>query len=152
MEEKKYEIQFKYSKEKMMYELKTNKGESVKALVEKFIQEHDVNFPLITEEDYKTMWAHRTKINGLKNELADARKKTIAVMISPIKNACMELEKMLEETSDKLTEKLEAFKPKEIKPKTTSIITIEYPIGSEEIKKVKTYLNRVKIAYKEEEK
>ena len=152
MEQKKYEIVFKYSKEQMRYELKTNEGESVKELVEKFIKAHDVNFPLITEEDYKTMWAHRTKINGLMKELAEARKKTIAVMINPIKNPCVELEKMLEEVSDKLTTKMDEFKPKAEKPKTTTIITIEYPIGSEEISKIKSYLNRVKIAYKEEEK
>ena len=147
----KEKIIFKYLVDERRYTLVSN-GKPVEEIVDEFIKQHDVNFPILNDQDYKTVWAHRTEINGLKNDLAEARKQTTAVVINPLKNACVPLEKKLEEVSNKLTEKMEQWKPRNEKPKTTTIITIEYPIGSEEIKKVKTYLNRVKIAYKEEEK
>lgn len=150
-EKKKDKIVFHYLQDERRYVLISN-GKPVEQIVDEFIKKHDVNIPILCEADHKTVWAHRTAINGLKNEIAEARKQTTAVVINPLKNACMPLEKKLEEVSDKLTAQMEEYKPKVEKPKTTSIITIEYPIGSEEIKKVKTYLNRVKIAYKEEEK
>ena len=74
------------------------------------------------------------------------------MVINPFVNACKPLEKALKEASLRLTERMLAYKPKVVAPATTSIITIEYPIGSEEIKKLKKYLKRVNIAYKEEEK
>lgn len=143
---------FNYLVDERRYALKTNSGELVENVVEKFIKEHDVDYEIKNEDEYKSVWAHRTAINNLKNDIASARKQTTAVVINPLANTCKPLEKRLEEVSDKLTEMLETYKPKEVKPKTTTIITIEYPIGSEEIKKVKTYLNRVKIAFNEEEK
>lgn len=143
---------FHYLKEERRYELITKSGEKVSDIVGKFVKEHDVDFPILNDADYKIMKSHRTAVNGLLDELESARKQTTAVVINPLLDACKPLEKMLKETSVKLKEKLDAYKPKEEKPKTTSVITIEYPIGSEEIKKVRTYLNRVKIAYKEEEK
>ena len=143
---------FHYLQDERRYELRTKSGELVSDLVAKFIKQHDKDFPLITEEDYKTLKGHRTEINGLLDEIETARKQTTAVVVNPLLNACKPLEKELKEVSARLKEKLDAFKPKEEKPKTTTIITIEYPIGSEEIKKVKTYLKRVKIAFKEEEK
>jgi len=147
----KEKITFHYLQDERRYTLVSN-GKPVEEIVDAFIEEHDVNFPILCEDDYKKVWAHRTAINGLKNDIADARKQTTAVVINPLKNACVPLEKKLEEISNKLTAQMEEYKPKEERAKTTTIITIEYPIGSEEIKKVKTYLNRVKIAYKEEEK
>ena len=147
----KEKITFHYLQDERRYTLISN-GKPVDELVDAFIKEHDVSFPISNDQDYKTVWAHRTEINGLKNDLAEARKQTTAVVINPLKNACVPLEKKLEEISNKLTALMEEYKPRESKPKTTTVITIEYPIGSDEIKKVKTYLNRVKIAYKEEEK
>ena len=151
MAKTKEKIIFHYLQDERRYTLISN-GKPVEEIVDAFIKLHDVDFPILSEEDYDAMWAHRTEINGLKNDIADARKQTTAVVINPLKNACVPLEKKLEEVSNKLTAKLEAFKPKENKPKTTSIITIEYPIGSEEINKIKSYLKREKITFKEEEK
>ena len=143
---------FHYLKEERRYELITKSGELVSDLVAKFIKQHEASdVVILNDADYKVVKDHRTEINGLLDEIESARKQTIAVVINPLVNACKPLEKSLKEASASLKEKLDAYKPKD-KPKTTSIITIEYPIGSEEISKVKTYLNRVKIAYKEEEK
>lgn len=143
---------FHYLEQERRYTLITKSGEKVETIVNEFIKKHDVNFPLLNESDYKKMWAHRTEINNLKNDIASARKQTTAVVVNPLLDACKPLERALDDVSDKLTERLNAFKPKEEKPKTTTIITIEYPIGSDEIEKVKTYLKRSKIAYKEENK
>ena len=143
---------FHYLKEERRYELITKSGELVSDLVAKFIKQHEAgDVVILNDADYKVVKDHRTEINGLLDEIESARKQTTAVVINPLVNACKPLEKSLKEASARLKEKLDAYKPKD-KPKTTSIITIEYPIGSEEISKVKTYLNRVKIAYKEEEK
>lgn len=147
----KEKIAFHYLQDERRYTLVSN-NRPVEEIVDEFIKLHDVDLPILTEADYKTMWAHRTEVNGLLKELAEARKQTIAVVINPLKNACVPLEKKLEEVSNKLTEKMEAYKPKKEKEKTTTIITIELPIGSEEIKKVKTLLNKAKITFKEEEK
>jgi len=143
---------FKYLPEERRYTLITGSDKTLEEVVVKFLEIHKVDFPLLTEADYKEMWGHRTAINGLLKDIADARKQTTAVVVNPLVDACKPLEKMLQEASDELTQKMLEYKPKVEKPKTTSVITIEYPIGSEEIKKVITYLNRVKIAYKEEEK
>lgn len=148
----KEKIIFKYLTDERRYTLITESGATLEDVVKKFLEIHKVDFPLNDEQDYKIMWAHRTEINGLLKDIADARKQTTAVVVNPLANACKPLEQMLKNASDELTAKMLAFKPKEEKPKTTSIITIAYPIGSEEIKKVKTYLNRAKITYKEEEK
>lgn len=143
---------FHYLEQERRYTLITKSGENVEKLVKKFIAKHNVNFPLLSKADYDNMWEHRTQINNLKNDIATARKQTTAVVINPLLDACRPLEKALEDVSDKLTERLVAFKPRAEKPKTKTIITIELPIESEETKKVKTYLKRSKIAYKEENK
>lgn len=96
------------------------------------------------------MWSHRTAINGLAKDIAEARKQTVAVMTNPLVNSCKPLEKRLQEISDELTAKMLEFKPKETKPKTTTIITIELPVDSEQIEKVKTYLKKLNVGYKEE--
>jgi len=147
----KEKITFHYLQDERRYTLVSN-DRPVEEIVDEFIKLHDVDFPILTEADYKTMWAHRTEVNGLLKELAEARKQTTAVVINPLKNACVPLEKKLEELSNKLTERMEQFKPKVEKPKTTTIITIELPIGSEEVNKVKDLLNNAKIAFKEEQK
>ena len=143
---------FHYLEKERRYTLLTKSGEKVEDVVAKFIKEHDVKFPLLSKADYDSMWEHRTQINNLKNDIATARKQTTAVVINPLLDACKPLEKALEDASDRLTERLVAFKPRAEKPKTTTIITIELPIDSECIAKVKTYLKRSKIAYKEENK
>lgn len=148
----KEKIIFQYLTDERRYQLITQSGAPLEEVIKKFLEIHNVDFPLLTEADYKIMWAHRTEINGLLKDLADARKQTTAVVINPLVDACKPLEKMLKQASDELTEKMLAFKPKEEKSKTTSVITIEYPIGSEEINKVEKYLNREKINFKKEEK
>ena len=141
---------FNYLVEQKRYELITQSGKPLSDVVSSFIKTHKVNLPILTEADYKTIWSHRTAINGLLKEITDARKQTCAVVVNPLLDACKPLEKMLQDASNELTEKMLAFKPKEGKPKTTTIITIELPIDSELVKKVKTYLKRSKIAYEEE--
>ena len=143
---------FNYLVDERRYELKTKSGQKVSEIVDEFIEKHDVKFPLLTDADYKDVWAHRTAINGLKNDISSARKQTCAVITNPLTDACLELEKKLQEVSDRLTEKLDEFKPREPKEKTKTIITIEYPIDSEEIAKVRTYLKKAHITYKEENK
>ena len=142
---------FHYLQDERRYELKTKSGELVSDIVAKFIQQHDVNVAINNDEDYKVVKNHRTEINGLLDEIESARKQTTAVVINPLINACKPLEKELKEASARLKDQLDAYKPKD-KPKTTTIITIEYPIGSEEINKVKDLLDREKIDYKLEEK
>lgn len=149
---KKDEIQFNYLADQRTYEIVSESGQPLTEIVDEFIKLHTPAIEINNEEDYKVVWAHRTEINGLLKAISDARKQTTAVVISPFVSACKPLEKKLQEVSDELTAKMLLFKPKETKPKTTTIITIELPIGSEQIEQVKTYLNKSKIAYKEEEK
>lgn len=143
---------FNYLKDERRYELITKSGLSVETLVDNFIAQHDVDFPLTCDEDYKLMWSHRTEINNLKKEIEDARKQTTAVVCNPLLNVCKPLEKKLAEVSDKLTQQMLVYKPKEEKPKTTSVIIIELPIDSDEVARVKALLDKEQIAYKEERK
>lgn len=143
---------FNYLVEQKRYELITQSGKPLSEVVNLFVKLHKVNLPILTESDYKNVWSHRTAINGLLKDITDARKQTCAVVVNPLLDACKPLEKILKDASDELTEKMLAFKPKDEKPKTTTIITIELPIDSELVNKVKTYLKRSKIAYEEENK
>ena len=143
---------FHYNKEKHTYDVLSESGRPLPEIVDECIATHKYDAEITDEQQYKIVWKHRTAVNNLKNDISGARKQTTAVCINPIKNACEPLELKLQELSDELTAKMLAFKPKEEKPKTTTIITIELPIDSENIEKVKNYLKRFKIAYKEEYK
>ena len=143
---------FHYDAERRTYEVYTESGKPLTEVVDEFIKTHRVESEVLSEEDYKIVWAHRTAINNLMKKISSARKQTTAVVINPLDNACKPLEKRLQEVSDELTAKMLAFKPKEKKPKETTIITIELPFGSDDVKRVKSSLKRLKIAYKEEEK
>jgi len=143
---------FHYNEKQRTYEVYTESGKPLTEVVDELIKTHRVESEVLSEEDYKTVWAHRTAINNLAKKISSARKQTTAVVINPLENACKPLEKRLQEVSDELTAKMLAFKPKEEKPKETTIITIELPIGSDDVKRVKSSLKRLKIAYKEEEK
>lgn len=149
---KKEKIVFHWLTEQRTYVLKTESGKSYDEIVDEYIKKYYLDFPITNDDELKEMRNHRTKINGLKNDIEDARKQTTAVVINPLVNACKPLVEKLQNAYDQMTARMDEYKPKEPKPKTTTIITIAYPIGSEEIKKVKTYLNRAKITYKEEEK
>jgi hypothetical protein len=143
---------FHYNREKNTYDVLSESGRPLPEIVDECIATHRYNAEITDEQQYKIAWKHRTAVNNLKNAISGARKQTSAVCIDPIKNACEPLENKLQELSDELTAKMVAFKPKEEKPKTTTIITIELPIESEQIARVKNYLKRFKIAYEEEYK
>lgn len=148
----KEKIIFNYLQDKRTYELRSGSGRLLTEIVDEFINEHKISDPIKTEDEYKIVWKHRTAINGLLKDISGARKQTCAVVVNPLIDACKTLETKLQEASNELTAKMVAFKPKEPTPLTTTTITISYPIGSDEIKKVKTYLKRVKIDFKEENK
>lgn len=146
---------FNYLEPERRYELINDKGEKVSDIVEEFIKKHDVNIPLLTDEDVSAYRKHRAEISNLKEEIADARKKTTAIMVNPLLDACKPLERRLDEVWKKMGQNIADFKkgaPVEEKQPTKVIITIELPIESDEAKKVRTYLKKSKIAYKEENK
>ena len=145
-------IIFNWLEPERKYDITTASGKKVSEIVDEYIEKHDVHIALLTDDDYKTLWKHRTEINGLKNDIASARKQTVAVMISPLTTTCLELEKKLQDVSDRLTDELNAFKPKEEKPKTKSVITIVLPIDDEQVAQVEKYLQSKKIVYVREDK
>ena len=152
MKQEKEKLIFHYLTEQRQYILITESGKSLEEIVDEFIAKHDINIVIQNDAELSMVRKHRTEINNLKNDIESARKKTTAVMINPLTSACKPLVDKLQECSERLTTIMETYKPKEEKQKTTSVITIEYPIGSDEIKKVRTYLNRAKIKYTLEEK
>lgn len=152
MEKKKEKLIFHYLTDEKRYELITESGKTLNEIVDEFIAKHDVNIIIQDDLELSMVRKHRTEINNLKNDIENARKQTTAVVVNPLANACKPLVDKLQECSERLSKIMETYKPKEEKQKTTSVITIEYPIGSDEIKKVKTYLNRAKIKYTLEEK
>ena len=145
-------IIFNWLEPERKYDITTASGKKVSEIVDEYIEKHDVHIALLTDDDYKILWKHRTEINGLKNDIASARKQTVAVMISPLTTTCLELEKKLQDVSDRLTDELNAFKPKEEKPKTKSVITIVLPIDDEQVAQVEKYLQSKKIVYVREDK
>lgn len=129
----KEKIKFHYLVDERVYRLESN-GKPLNEIIDEFIKIHDVDIPMLSESDYKVVWSHRTQVNALLDDITKARKQTTAVMINPLLDACKPLEKRLQETSDKLTEKLNAFKPKQPKPKTEIVLTISGLIGVDEEK------------------
>ena len=92
-------IIFNWLEPERKYDITTASGKKVSEIVDEYIEKHDVHIALLTDDDYKTLWKHRTEINGLKNDIASARKQTVAVMISPLTTTCLELEKKLQDVT-----------------------------------------------------
>ena len=77
------------------------------------------NVVIDSDETYQRVWQARTEINALVKDLSSKRKQMEAIALSTFKPTCVEVEKYGAKISDKLTEKINEYKPKEKKKETT---------------------------------
>lgn len=75
----------------------------------------------VNEETYKLLYDNRTLLNNKVKEIADTRKQACKSITGDFERDCRELEKMLALASERLTARLNEFKPK---PQKDKLITL----------------------------
>ena len=89
------------------------------------------------DETYKAVYNLRTEVNKQIKAIASARKQMTATIIAPFVQPCMEIEKAGALIVEEMTERLNAYKPRE-KGTTTYKMTISTE-NKNAFEKVKTY-------------
>ena len=84
------------------------------------IEKELIPFEKIEDDETKKMvWKKRTELNKKSKEIADTRKKCVAIMINGFVDYCKGIESKINSASSKLTAMLDEYEPKEEKVKPT---------------------------------
>ena len=127
-EKKKFELV--WNKDKHVYEIATEVEKELNDFISKclcrevsVIENGEVKADLIPfdkiedDETKKMVWKKRTELNKKAKEIADTRKKCVAIMINGFVEVCKSMESRITEASNQLTKLLDEYEPKEVKEK-----------------------------------
>lgn len=116
---------------------------------EKFIEEREKS-EVVIEDDitWKELKDNRTEINNKLKEIKNTRIQACRSVTGEFERSCKELEKLLLEAGNRMTERIEAYKPRKKQEKAFVLTISTFDLKAYE--KVKSYAKKYACEVKEE--
>ena len=140
------QIEIVYNKENGLWEIALE--DAVKKC-EQFVKDNELaDFKIKSDNDYRLIRKQRTLLNNKSKEISDTRKQAAKVLTGEFVRGCKELESIISQATERMTAKMDAYKPKPQKEISVTLVIKGTNLNA--LNKIKTQAKKYGLTVEEE--